>query len=82
MGHRVAVAPSLLFTMMVEDLEDCLGVLPPDYLTGIMKYFQGEECFPRGLPYLDEHDIRFIWHEDLLESLQPLMAKVWKAIEG
>ncbi|NLE66229.1 MAG: hypothetical protein GX608_02310 [Lentisphaerae bacterium] len=83
LGHRVAVAAGMACTVLQDGLDRCRGCLPPAWLSSLQAFQEGllNHASPpanvqTGLPYLDEHDVRYLAHRKLADGLAYLQEPV------
>jgi hypothetical protein len=76
LGHRVAAAMGFSFTLLQDSLDRSCGRLPESWIVNLKhfyKFLSGTESIApsvlTGIRYLDENDVRFVFHEELARAL-------------
>lgn len=78
-GHRKAVAVAYGFTLLGDSLTHCRGILPETTTKALQQFLRALDTgsepppqFATGLPYLDEEDVRYAFHEELVDRVDIL----------
>lgn len=87
MGHRVALAWGSRITVLEKSLDRCEGKLPKKWCDVVAQLSANVDFhvlrtsgIEMGFDYLDNHDIRFAYHENLVDRLSYLQSPVIQVV--